>query len=140
MKGRIAMELKEKYQGAIDTASQVSLDNEVDVREEDNKLILSTKVKSPTEKNLIMDKVEEVGGENPQDIMVEVEVDDDELTDHKTYIVEEGDTLPSISEKIFGDRNRYMDIYNINQNILSDPNQIGVGQEIVLPGRRRKKF
>jgi nucleoid-associated protein YgaU len=134
------MELKEKYQGAIDTASQVSLDNEVEVYEDDNKLFLNTKVKSPTEKELIMDKVQEAGGENPLDIMVEIEVEDDDLTDHKTYIVEDGDTLPSISEKIFGDRNRYMDIYNINQNILSDPNQIGVGQEIVLPGSRRKKF
>lgn len=138
MKGRIAMELKEKYQGAIDTASQVSLDNEVEVYEDDNKLFLNTKVKSPTEKKMIMDKVQEVGGETPLDIMVEIEVeDDDELTHHKTYIVEEGDTLPSISEKIFGDRNRYMDIYNVNQNILSDPNKVGVGQEIVLPGRKR---
>ena len=85
-----------------------------------------------------MDKVQEIGGESPLDIMVEVEVEDDnDLTHHKTYIVEEGDTLPSISEKIFGDRNRYMDIYNINQNVLSDPNQVGVGQEIVLPGRKR---
>lgn len=100
MKGRIAMELKEKYQGAIDTASQVSLDNEVEVYEEDNKLFLNTKVKSPTEKKMIMDKVQEVGGETPLDIMVEIEVeDDDELTHHKTYIVEEGDTLPSISER-----------------------------------------
>lgn len=132
------MELKEKYQRAIDTASQVSLDDEVETRIEDSKLILKTRVKSPTEKELIMDKVNDIGGESPQDIYVEIDVEDEsDLTHHKTYIVEEGDTLPSISEKIFGDRNRYMDIYNVNQNILSDPNKVGVGQEIVLPGRKR---
>lgn len=132
------MELKEKYQRAIDTASQVSLDDEVETKIEDNKLILKTRVKSPTEKELIMDKVNDIGGERPQDIYVNIDVEDeDDLTHHKTYIVEEGDTLPSISEKIFGDRNRYMDIFNVNQNILSDPNKVGVGQEIVLPGRKR---
>ena len=132
------MELKEKYQRAIDTASQVSLDDEVETRIEDSKLILKTRVKSPTENELIMDKVNDIGGESPQDIYVEIDVEDEsDLTHHKTYIVEEGDTLPSISEKIFGDRNRYMDIYNVNQNILSDPNKVGVGQEIVLPTRKR---
>jgi hypothetical protein len=30
------------------------------------------------------------------------------------YIVEDGDTLPKISEKIYGDRHRWTEIYNAN--------------------------
>ncbi len=127
------MELTQKYQGAIDTAKTLSNDGSVEVSLKDNKLHMTTTVKSPTEKNLIWDKIKNEGGETPNDIMADIRTEQDTPTHQKTYIVGEGDTLMSISEKIFGDRNRYMDIYNENQNILSDPNKIGVGQKLVIP-------
>ena len=49
------------------------------------------------------------------------------------YIVVKGDSLWSIAEKKFGNGVRYWEIYQINKNIIKDPNKIQVGQRLVLP-------
>ncbi len=47
------------------------------------------------------------------------------------YIVEKGDTLDSISQKIYGTRNKTEDICKMNG--LSDGNLIFIGQKLLLP-------
>ena len=51
----------------------------------------------------------------------------------QTYTVQSGDTLSKIAKQFYGDSNRYMDIFNANSDILSDPNKIQVGQELSIP-------
>lgn len=51
----------------------------------------------------------------------------------RTYTVQSGDTLGSISRKVYGTSARYMEIYNANRDVLSSPNSVTVGQELRIP-------
>jgi hypothetical protein len=52
----------------------------------------------------------------------------------RTYSVQSGDTLSSISMKIYGVRSRYIEIYNANTDQLSSPNaMLHPGQILKLP-------
>ena len=51
----------------------------------------------------------------------------------KKYTVKAGDTLWSISAKYLGSGAKYMQIYEANRNILSNPNIIYAGQELIIP-------
>lgn len=50
-----------------------------------------------------------------------------------TYIVSEGDNLWEIAAKKLGDGNRYLEIVQLNANILSDEDDIPVGMKLKLP-------
>lgn len=51
----------------------------------------------------------------------------------KWYTVVSGDSLWKISQNMLGDGRRYMDIYNLNRNVIRNVNKIFVGQRLVLP-------
>ena len=51
------------------------------------------------------------------------------------YTVKSGDTLSKISKQFYGDAGQYMKIFNANTSILKDPNQIQVGQKLVIPNK-----
>jgi len=51
----------------------------------------------------------------------------------RTYVVQPGDTLGSISRKFYGTSARYMDIYNANRDSLASPNAVTVGQTLIIP-------
>lgn len=51
----------------------------------------------------------------------------------KKYTVKAGDTLWSIAAKYLGSGAKYMQIYEANRNILSNPNIIYAGQELIIP-------
>jgi LysM repeat protein len=51
----------------------------------------------------------------------------------RTYIVQPGDTLESISKKFFQTSARWKDILDANQNQLSNPEALKAGQTIILP-------
>ena len=40
-----------------------------------------------------------------------------------------------ISKAYLGDANRYMEIFNANQGTLTNPDQIKVGQQLLIPQR-----
>lgn len=51
----------------------------------------------------------------------------------RRHCIAEGETLRQLAEKFLGDRERYLDIYNANQDVLFDPQFIPIGVEIVIP-------
>lgn len=51
----------------------------------------------------------------------------------RTYVVQSGDSLMSISRKIYQTPGRWKDILDANQNQLSNPNKLKPGQTIILP-------
>jgi LysM repeat protein len=51
----------------------------------------------------------------------------------RTYVVQTGDTLESISRKFFQTPSRWKDILDTNQNQLSSPDQLKAGQVIIIP-------
>lgn len=51
----------------------------------------------------------------------------------RTYVVQSGDTLVSISKKFYQTPSRWKDVLDANQNQLSNPDELKVGQTIILP-------
>ena len=60
----------------------------------------------------------------------------DESKDEKparTYVVESGDSLWAIAEKMYGSGGKYMKIFEANTKLLESPDKIFPGQELVIP-------
>ena len=51
-----------------------------------------------------------------------------------TYTTQKGDTLSKIAQKVYGDKERWKDIYDANRDVLKDPNKLWVNQQLVIPG------
>lgn len=58
----------------------------------------------------------------------------DGVTPRRHRIVE-GDTLKQLAEKYLGSRERYLDIFQANSDVLFDPRLIPIGVEILIPER-----
>jgi LysM repeat protein len=54
-------------------------------------------------------------------------------TQNEYYIVQKGDTLQKISEKVFGTTQKWKSIYEANKNVLKSPDRIRAGQKLVIP-------
>lgn len=51
----------------------------------------------------------------------------------KTYTVVSGDSLSKIAKHVYGDANRWHDIFNANRDLLDNPDKIQPGQVLKLP-------
>lgn len=49
------------------------------------------------------------------------------------YVVQKGDTLQKISQKLFGTTQKWEKIYNANKHVLKTPDRIRPGQKLVIP-------
>lgn len=52
---------------------------------------------------------------------------------HETYVVKSGDTLSHIAQRYLGNANEYPKIYDLNRDILNDPDKIYPGQKLRIP-------
>ncbi len=121
--------LKEKYNDVVERGKELGL-KELTVKEEGGKLHIKGTAPYQLEKNLFWDKLkthETWKGEVVADIGVE-------KTDiYGIHTVQSGDTLSKIAKLHLEDTNKYMEIFNLNTDILKDPNKIAVGQKLKLP-------
>ena len=101
------------------------------VQEENGILKISGTANTPYEKNLLWDKIKEIGGENPTDIKANIKVSDESV--YHRHIVKSGDTLGKISINYYGKASRYQDIFEANSNILKNPDVIYPDQELIIP-------
>lgn len=53
----------------------------------------------------------------------------------RSYRVRSGDTLSSIAQKVYGDRNKWKTIFAANRDILPRANSLKVGQVLYIPSR-----
>lgn len=51
----------------------------------------------------------------------------------RTYTVEKGDTLSGIAKKMYGNANKYPQIFEANKPMLKDPDEIYPGQVLRIP-------
>ncbi len=49
------------------------------------------------------------------------------------YVVRSGDTLSGIAREHLGDEGRWSEIFDVNRELISDPDQIFPGQVLTLP-------
>lgn len=49
------------------------------------------------------------------------------------YVVQKGDTLQKISQKVFGTTQKWTSIYEANKHVLKSPDRIRSGQKLIIP-------
>ncbi len=124
------MSLKTKYQGVLTLGEQLGIKNG-DVSEEAGVLKIKGEATTPYEKNLIWDKIKEIGGENAVDVKANISVSDDSVF-HR-HIVKSGDSLSKIAKHYYGDAMKYKQIFEANTSILKNPDVIHPDQVLVIP-------
>lgn len=125
------MSLMMKYGPVLEVCNRFNM-KDADIGErEDGYLKVYGIVHTQYEKNMIWDKIKEVGGQSPSDIKADIRVEQKDYY-HKHKVVS-GDTLGKISKEYLGEANKYMEIFNANRDQLSNPDLIKVGQELKIP-------
>lgn len=122
--------MKAKYQSVLDLGEKLAIKNG-DVKEENGKLHITGTAKTPYEKNLLWDAIKEAGGENPEDLVANIAVEDSSVFAHHT--VAKGETLGKIAKQYFGNPMKYVAIFEANKDVLKNPDVIHPGQELVIP-------
>ena len=124
------MEVKEKYQPVLDLGEKLNI-QDGDVSVEGDVLKIKGTANTQYEKNILWDKIKEIGGENPIDIKANIKVADESV--YARHIVKKGETLGKIAKHYYGNAAKYQDIFKANTNILKNPDLIYPDQELVIP-------
>lgn len=121
--------VQSKYQSVLDLASKLGVRMD-SVAEDAGKLKIKGTAPYQLEKNLIWDKIKTIPGwEN--EITADIRVEKTDL--YGVYTVQSGDTLSKIAKQHLGSPNKYMEIFNINKDVLTNPDLIKVGQHLKIP-------
>jgi LysM repeat protein len=123
--------LKEKYQDLITFGSSLPLKN-MEVTEDAGKLKIKGSTEYQMQKDLFWDKVKTYANWN-QEVGADISVEKIDI--FGVYTAKSGDTLSKLAKEHFGDAKRYMDIFNANKDILTNPDLIKVGQRLKLPNK-----
>jgi len=51
----------------------------------------------------------------------------------RDYIIQKGDSLSEIAQRELGGGHRWKYLYELNKNVIKDPNKLRVGQKIIIP-------
>ena len=124
------MSVKGKYQAVLDLGEQLGI-KDGNVSEENGVLKIKGQANTQYEKNLLWDKIKELGGEQPHDLKANISVDDDSV--YHRHIVKSGESLSKIAKHYYGDPMKYKQIFAANTNILKNPDVIHPEQVLVIP-------
>ncbi|GAA4882069.1 hypothetical protein GCM10023311_00170 [Flaviramulus aquimarinus] len=121
---------KAKYQDVLNLGEALNIQNG-NVSEENGVLKIKGTANTPYEKNILWDKIKEIGGDNPSDIMANISVADDSI--YHRHVVKSGETLGKIAKHYYGNASKYQDIFKANSDILKNPDLIHPDQELIIP-------
>jgi len=124
------MSVKAKYQGVLNLGEQLGI-KDGNVTEEGGVLKIKGVANTPYEKNLLWDKIKELGGENAADVQANISVADDSV--YHRHTVSSGESLSKIAKQYYGDAMKYKQIFEANTNVLSNPDVIHPDQVLVIP-------
>lgn len=124
------MSIKDKYKAVLELGEELQIKGG-DVREEDGTLLIKGEASTPYEKNILWDKIKEIGGESPSDLKANITVADDSV--YHRHVVESGESLSLIAKRYYGDPMKYRKIFEANSDLLDNPDLIHPGQELIIP-------
>ena len=124
------MSLQVKYSPVLALAQELKVQN-LNVSEDAGKLKFSGTTNTQYEKNVIWDKIKEVGGEAQKEVSADIRVSNTDY--YHLHTVESGESLSKISKHYYKDANKYMNIFNYNKDQLTNPDMIKVGQKLKIP-------
>lgn len=122
--------VKSKYQAVLNLGEKLKI-KDGDVSEDNGVLKIKGTAATPYEKNILWDKIKEIGGSEPTDIKANIKIADDSV--YHRHVVAKGESLSKIAKHYYGDPMKYKEIFESNTNILKDPNLIYPDQELVIP-------
>jgi len=124
------MSVKAKYQGVLDLGEELGI-KDGNVTEEAGVLKIKGEAATPYEKNVLWDKIKEIGGESPSDVKANISVADASV--YHRHTVKGGESLSKIAKHYYGDPMKYKQIFEANTGILKNPDVIHPDQELVIP-------
>lgn len=124
------MSVKSKYQPVLTLGEQLGI-KDGSISEEDGVLKVKGQAGTQYEKNLIWDKIKEIGGDQPSDIKANISVEDESV--YHRHVVQSGESLSKIAKHYYGDPMKYKQIFSANTNLLSNPDVIHPDQVLVIP-------
>jgi nucleoid-associated protein YgaU len=83
------------------------------------------------EKDQLWDAIKAVGGANPGDIVADIQVANNNY--YTKHTVVKGESLSKIAKHYYDDMMKYKQIFDANRDQLSDPDEIEVGQVLIIP-------
>ena len=138
-------QLKQKYQSVQNAMAQyqVRLQN---LNMQGDKLFMRGEAPSQEAKNRVWDQIKLVDA-TYSDLVADITVNESAQAPRtqtagasmgggqttRSYTVKAGDTLSKISKELYGNANQYMKIFEANRDRLKSPDQIQVGQQLVIP-------
>ena len=138
-------QLKQKYQPVQNAMAQyqVRLQN---LNMQGDKLFMRAEAPSQDAKNRVWDEIKLVDP-SFSDLIADITVNESTQAPRaqsagasvsggqsiRSYTVKSGDTLSKISKQFYGNADQYMKIFEANRHQLSDPNNIQVGQNLIIP-------
>jgi LysM repeat protein len=123
--------LKEKYQAVLELGKNLDVKGG-DVKEEGGKLKISGTAPYELDKQSLWDAIKSIPGWE-KEVVADIKVANKEI--FGIYTVQSGDSLSKISKKYLENANRYNDIFNLNKDILTNPDLIKPGQRLKIPNK-----
>lgn len=123
--------LKEKYQELLKLGEKLKV-AAGDWKEEGGKLILTGTTAYQLDKDLLWDKIKSYP-DWEKEVKADIKVANKDI--HGIYTVQSGDTLSKIAKKFLDNANSYMKIFDVNKDVLKNPDMIKVGQELKIPNK-----
>ena len=101
---------------------------------EGHKVIASGEATTQEEKEKILLALGNVHGVESVEDHITLPATASTIPQARFVTVKKGDTLSAIAEREYGDAKRYIQIFEANKPLLSDPNKIYEGQVLRIPG------
>lgn len=124
------MSVKAKYQAVLDLGEKLGI-KDGNVTEDAGVLKIKGQAATPYEKNVLWDKIKELGGQSPADIKANISVADETVYHRHTVI--SGESLSKIAKHYYGDAMKYNQIFEANTDQLKNPDVIHPDQVLVIP-------
>ncbi len=124
--------LRKKYQDVLDLGEELGVRDGF-VEEVDDKLKFGGVAQYQYDFDRLWDAIK--AHDNwEKEIWAEIKVAPSDI--YGIYEVRPGDSLSKISKLHCGDPMRYMEIFELNKDILTNPDVIKVGQKLKLPAKK----
>jgi nucleoid-associated protein YgaU len=137
-------QLKQKYQSVQNAMAQnqVRLEN---LNMQGDKLYMRGEAPSQEAKNKVWDQIKMIDP-TYSDLTADITVNETAAPktqtagatvgagqSTRTYTVQAGDSLSKISKQFYGNANQFMKIFEANRSQLNNPNEIQLGQQLIIP-------
>ena len=123
-------ELTDKYASVISAAQNAGCN--VTTSEEEGRLSISGTCPTQYAVNQAWDALKEIDASmNAGDFAINLTADRQDI--YGEYEVQSGDSLSAIANKVTAGKLSYQQIFEANQDVLSDPDQIQPGQKLKIP-------